>query len=109
MPVYSYACACGATEDHYTTVDKRNDPRVCPVDGGEMIRDFLAEQTPRRFAETGEGVSEAMGVNPDQIAEAKKLFPHHNFRPDGAMVFKNYQERKRVIKDLGYRDYDSYS
>lgn len=46
-------------------------------------------------------LSRAMGVNPDQVAEAKREFPHHEFAPDGRMVFRSVAQYDRVRKDLG--------
>jgi hypothetical protein len=53
-------------------------------------------------------LSDALGVHPSQIAEAKRRFPHHNFAPDGRMILGSHYERKRVLKDLGMHDRDSY-
>lgn len=49
--------------------------------------------------------SRSLGVAPSQIAEAKKMFPHHEFLPDGRMVFQSAKELDRVKKDLGFEHY----
>ena len=49
--------------------------------------------------------SQAAGVNPDQIPEIKKRFPHHNFDPvTGDMLFKDRNEKLRHLKDIGFHD-----
>jgi hypothetical protein len=50
-------------------------------------------------------LSRALGVPPDQIAEAQAAFPHHKFTPDGRMQIDSYEEHKRVLKDLGFTEY----
>jgi hypothetical protein len=50
-------------------------------------------------------LSEALGVHPSQIDEARRRFPHHEFAPDGRMVIKSVAHRKKVLKELGYADY----
>lgn len=66
----------------------------------------------RPHTETGyqkEMESEALGVNPSQIPEIQKQFPHHRFNPKtGAMLIGSHQEMKRVLKDIGYRDWNAY-
>lgn len=54
-------------------------------------------------------LSEALGVNPSQINEAKQRFPHHNFTPDGRMILSSHTERRQVLKELGFRDWDGVS
>lgn len=49
-------------------------------------------------------ISNALAISPDQIHDAKRRFPHHNFRPDGAMIINSLTEYNRVLKDLGYAD-----
>lgn len=48
--------------------------------------------------------SEALGVAPNQIAEARAQFPHHEFAPDGRMRVRSPQHRKQIMRDIGYRD-----
>lgn len=49
--------------------------------------------------------SRALGVDPSQIAEAKAKFPHHEFAPDGRMIFENAQQLDRAKKDLGFEHF----
>lgn len=117
MPVYSFICGeCQFRDDHVRTIAQRNEPTPCPVCAGDgktslMARDFFAEQTGRPpEAEYGRPfLSEALGVHPSQVDEARRRFPDHKFTPDGRMVIESHKERKRVLKDLGFVDHDSYT
>lgn len=106
MPLYSFVCGCGHTEDFFRPMAKSGDPCPCPKCGLPMNRDVVAEHGTSKNAEAGEYYSDALGVHPSQIAEAKRQFPHHEFLPDGRMIIRNYQHRQRVMKDLGYIEYD---
>lgn len=46
-------------------------------------------------------LSRGMGVMPDQIEEARKTFPHHEFHPDGRMIIRSVRQLDQVRKDLG--------
>lgn len=48
-------------------------------------------------------VSEACGVMPEQVAEEQRKFPHHEFTPNGDMVFRNPRHMDRCLKDIGGR------
>lgn len=119
MPVYVYKCdVCGTTEDHLRSIADRNELPPCPVcshdtlhypGGNFMERDITAEGGHTDTGYQTEILSEALGIDPTQISEAKKRFPHHNFAPDGRMILTSHGERKRVLKELGFRDWDSYT
>lgn len=128
MPVYVYKCdVCGTTEDHIRRVADRNDLPPCPActhdtkhypggnfmeevpDVQRMQRDITAEGGHTDTGYQNEILSEALGIDPSQISEAKKRFPHHNFAPDGRMILTSHGERKRVLRELGFRDWDSYT
>jgi hypothetical protein len=46
-------------------------------------------------------LSDALGVNPKQIAEHKKAFPDIDFHPDGRMVVTRAKLVETVCKSLG--------
>lgn len=50
--------------------------------------------------------SNALGVNPNQIEEAKRAFPHHEYDPEGRMILRNAQQKRRAMRDLGFMDKD---
>lgn len=76
-----------------------------------MKRDVLASMRPH--TDTGYGKemeSQALGVHPDQIPEMQRRHPHHRFNPvTGAMLIGSHQEFKRVLKDVGYRDWNGFN
>lgn len=123
MPVYVYRCpVCGTTEDHLRRIADRNELLPCPVcpisyrEDGQveayaqaMERDITAEGGHTDTGYQTPILSEALGVNPSQIDEAKQRFPHHNFHPDGRLILTSHGERKQVMKDLGFRDWDGFT
>lgn len=124
MPVYVYRCrVCGATEDRLRRIGERNDPiaHMCmssspdttSIPGTPVIRDMVRDIT-EEHSHTDTGyqtpiLSEALGISPSQINDAKRRFPHHNFHPDGRMILSSHGERKQVMKDLGFRDWDGFT
>jgi hypothetical protein len=72
------------------------------------FRDYPAEARSLDFAEPADQYSEAAGVHPSQIPEAKTKFPHHEFHPDGRMIFHNQHHKSRCLKDLGFTEYSKY-
>lgn len=114
MPVYVYKCTvCGHTHDGLSTVGHRDLPRPCPqpqCDGAcdrDVVASMTAHSTDQEYRQPI--YSEALGVNPSQIADAQKRFPHHEFAPDGRMILRSHAQRGRVLKELGYRDWDGYT
>lgn len=108
MPIYAFKCECGSREEILRTMDGRNDPAPCPSCGQPMSRDILGEQGNVQGEWTEPLYSEAAGVHPDQIAECRARFPHHEFAPDGRMIFRSPQHQRRCLKDIGFRDKDAY-
>lgn len=106
MPLYSFVCKCGHAEDFFRPMAKSGDPCPCPKCGQPMDRDVVAEHGASRHAECEEQYSDAAGVHPSQIAEAKARFPHHEFTPDGRMIFRGQRHKERCLKDLGFVEYD---
>jgi putative FmdB family regulatory protein len=109
MPMYEYLCtSCKKRFDAPQSIAERDNPIVCEC-GGRAERDKIASMQPH--SETGFGtemLSDALGVHPDQIPEARRRFPDHRFHPDGRMVIGSAGERKRVMRDLGFHDLNSY-
>jgi putative FmdB family regulatory protein len=111
MPTYTYVCKTHGAFDESRLIATRDEPASCPECKKPAKRDAMASIKPH--TDTGyqtEMVSEALGVNPDQIPEIQKQFPHHRFNPKtGAMLIGSHQEFKRVLKDIGYRDWNSFN
>lgn len=111
MPVYTYYCRqCEESFDEYRQIGDRDTPATCPNCGEPAYRDFLGSMQPARMADQWDKplLSEAAGVDPSQIAAQKRRFPHHEFTPDGRMVFHNRGHMKRCLSDIGMADYDDY-
>lgn len=110
MPLYEFKCdSCGFSSSEFRTVAERDQTVMCPKCAGTCSRDKIASMRPH--TETGyqtEMLSDALGVHPDQIPEAMARFPEHRFAPDGRMRIGSHQEFKRVLKDLGMKDFRSY-
>lgn len=108
MPIYQYVCQrCSSVDDEFRQVGKRDEIRPCLNASclGYRHRDIVASMRPH--TELGYQVpilSDALGIHPDQIPEAKKRFPHHEFHPDGRMILSSHSERNKVMKELGYHD-----
>jgi hypothetical protein len=49
-------------------------------------------------------LSNAAGINPAQIPDALRKFPHHEYAPTGQMIFRSHAQRVRALKDIGMID-----
>jgi hypothetical protein len=47
-------------------------------------------------------VSDALGVHPSQVAEARKNDPDGTYNDQGQMIFKNRAEKKKWMKKNGF-------
>lgn len=104
MPFYSYKCDAGHVHDLYRKIDQRMEPATCPVCHSPSTRHIAGEHVNAQNDFTNPVYSEALGVHPSQIGEARKKFPHHEFTSDGRMVIRSTQERERIRQDLGFSD-----
>ena len=109
MPTYTHTCGkCALTFDDMRSAEFCGNTVPCPTCGGNSPRDWEAEARGHVSApaECPEQFSDAAGVHPSQIAEAKAKFPHHRFLPDGRMIFKGQREKDRVLRDIGFVEHD---
>jgi len=114
MPTYTYRCKCGSVFDAIVPIRERNKPQKCPDCGGKGRRDEQSE-----FASAGKfnelmvdrpRWSEAMGVNPEQIPQAMKMFPDSVYHPKtGALLIRNRQHKLKEMKRRGYAEFDGCS
>lgn len=112
MPVYCFSCPkCGHLEEVFRSIDSRNDPVSCPrCSDVRMARDHTAEAPGRPQTEWTDPIySEAAGVHPDQIAECRQRFPHHEFDAGGRMIFRSRSHQKRCLQDIGMIDRDGFT
>lgn len=112
MPVYVFKCRlCDHSHDAVRSIGGRDEPLPCPkCSDGVCERDVVASMrvnsTDMEYASPV--YSNALGVPPNQIAEAQRKFPHHEFDPNGRMILRSHAGRNRVLRDLGYFDKDSF-
>jgi hypothetical protein len=100
--IYRFKCdteACSSFERYA----QEGETPPCPECGKASARLDLEPKSTAGFRQIQ--YSRSLGVNPDQIAEAKRKFPHHEFAPDGRMIFENAKQLDRVKKDLGFEHY----
>lgn len=109
MPTYDQRCTkCKHEFEDFRFIAHHAEDPVCPKCGAKTKR-FIGSREQMAPGFDVEMESEALGVNPSQIREIQKQFPHHRFNPHtGAMLIGSHQEKKRILKDIGYRDWDSY-
>ena len=109
MPVYCFVCPkCQASAEHIRTMEHRNDPLRCPC-GTLMKRDIRRERCASTDQEYLKPVlSESVGCHPDQVAEHRRTHPDIPITDQGQVVFTSHNQRKRVLKRLGYFDRDGY-
>jgi len=111
MPTYVFKCrACEHSHDEQRQISQRDEAATCPLCESRSERDVVASM---RVNSTDQEYSQpiysnALGVPVNQIDQAKKTFPHHEFTPDGRMVLRSHAQRNRVMKDLGFFDRDSF-
>jgi hypothetical protein len=74
-----------------------------------MTRDVAAEYGGMQTEWTEPLYSDAAGVHPDQIAECKARFSHHEFTQDGRMIFRSKSHRDRCLRDIGMVDKDGFN
>lgn len=105
MPIYDYKCnKCGKETEQVRSIDDRNSPFKCKC-GGKLKRVWSNPHHINATMVNNERWSETMGINPDQIPEAMKLFPGSEYHPEtGALKIKNRKHKLFEMKRRGYYD-----
>jgi hypothetical protein len=86
MPFYVYRCTSGHVHDEVRKIDYRNYPSTCPVCKMDATRFLGGEHVNAQNDFEHPVYSEALGVHPSQVAEAKRKVSAprvHEQRPDG--------------------------
>ena len=105
MPIYPMICdECNRTEDVVARMkDKLSHKCSC---GAQMRRNWQ-ESTPLRNCQGREYtrpiVSNSLAMNPNQIAEHRKLFPNIKVHPDGRPEFTNFKDHDDYLKKTGFK------
>ena len=101
MPLYEYLCRCGKHEELVMSM-KDDIPASLPCAcGKEKGRVFSVRCHADRY--TTPIVSDALAMNPNQIAEHKRMFPDIEVMPDGRPVFDNFDKHEAYLKATGFR------
>ena len=112
MPLYCYTCeTCGKTQERAFGMKEGHPANtVCLDCGGNAVRDVVADMRSTVHS-TGAGwpmLSDAMGVHPDQIPEAREHAARHgiptDFAPDGRAILRSCDHRKRYGELIGMYD-----
>jgi hypothetical protein len=103
MPTYCYECPkCGRKLEMILRVIDRNNERLCPHSpcSTRMVRDLHAE-LPARTTEFDIIWSDALSVQPSQVAEHKRVHPDVPIRPDGTVGVNRARQVKDICRALG--------
>lgn len=104
MPLYVYLCdACGNSISEVRSI-REETPDNMPCDCGELMYRDYSGGTIKKPAYDKPILSNALGINPAEMAEIKKANPHHEYTPDGRRVLRSHSEWKRALKEAGYTD-----
>lgn len=113
MPFYDFYCSEHDThEEVYCTVSKLPEDGMkgcpkCPECDEFMIQNF--NRKAGKDSRTGVGnyangvVSQALAINPDQLAEHNQLFPGVEVLPDGCIKFDSYKQHDNYLKKAGFQ------
>ena len=106
--IYCYQCECGKKDERVLPLSEAGSKQQCSC-GKVMERDYAAE---------GDGFthnpgnwpmkSEALGVHPSQIGEAKAMLAKKgvdvDYTPDGRAILRTQRHRKQVAEAEGFFD-----
>ena len=104
MPMYDFKCEdCGKIKAELipTYIEVEDACIRCPACDGDSFRIF----TLGKGVSAGEGRtmwSKAMGINPEQIQQMNKRYPHHKYHPiTGDLQVNGPVHQKKLAKELG--------
>lgn len=110
MPVYEYCCPyCFENFAKMKPMSECKEPAYCPKCAGVGERNYIGEHVGSQFScATWPIKSEALGVHPDQISEAREqsiaLGVPTEFTKDGRPILTGPKHRKRYAEALGFWD-----
>lgn len=109
MPLYDFKCECGHADSEYRAVANWDDPMICPICGGKMRHDLVAQHASVRGDFKKPIVSDSMGfvATPEAVAEHRQLFPDIELdvsegcaRP----VLRSLSQKRAYMKKQGWID-----
>jgi putative FmdB family regulatory protein len=110
MPVYCFICPfCDDTLEVVRSIGDRERATECRC-GGRMVRDINAENVHSTDLPYQKTIySDAMAVDPGQVAEFRKENPNLTVLKDGRVAVESHSDHKRVMKQLGFHDRNGYN
>ena len=111
MPMYCFRCdECGHAFDQARAIRHRNRNAKCPHCGQKAPRTPEKELQGDIELDYAQSVlSDACGVQPEQVAEHRRIHPNIPIMDDGRIVMRSHAERKRILKQIGFVDRDGYN
>ena len=109
MPVYTYQCSgCSHIQDDIQSMANRDSTVECDKCGRHAFRQAEPELAAVQTDWPEAILSDAAGIAPEQVAEARGRFKGHDYTPDGRMIFKSKKHRQKCLKDIGMVDRDGF-
>ena len=104
MPVYTFVCSkCYKSDERILPMKKADEPQFCKC-GYQMQRDYQSDVFNPGNKEYGKTKwSDSLAINPEQIAEHKRLFPDIPVDSDGRPGFDNYKQHDNYLEKTGFR------
>ena len=106
MPMYCYSDKDGKRIERVFAMGKA--PRILEVDGVTFKRDFRGELTVKSICGNWPMFSDAAGVHPEQIKDAREKSVRDgvptDFTPDGRAIFTSANHRKKYCRSIGLHD-----
>ncbi len=102
MPLYEYQCrTCGEQEDLVMSM-KDDIPTGLPCKCGKRKGRVYSVRCHADLYTTPI-ISDALAMNPNQIAEHRRMFPDIEVTPVGQPVFDNFEKHEAYLKATGFR------
>lgn len=102
MPIYCYRCTRCSQKTEVFKGHYNPDPTIhCEYCGKTAERSFSDERV-NTDCNDSERWSEAMGVAPNQVAEAQRTFPGSTYDKQGRLLIKNRAHKIKEMKARGY-------
>lgn len=113
MPLYDFKCNCGKTHSEFRSLADWDSPVICPICGGKMRHDLIAQHAAVRGNYKKPIELQSMGfiADPLDVAEHRKRFPDVDLqiREGSAIpVVKSLGEKRAYLKAAGWADVKSF-
>jgi len=101
MPIYCYRCPDGHLSEIFEFSPGAKPGIKCNYCGKPAKRSLSDEQV-NTDCVSRERWSDAMGINPDQIADFRKAYPDSVYDNEGRLLVKSRAHKKKLMKERGY-------